>query len=155
PVVCLCFDLSPWGDVKHPPPPVVHLHRAKAPNIAPPVITTDDEPYNGIHRFSWGDPFPGLELPGPALSPVSIVATHTPPPYPPLGVRMAQEGAVDLKLEIGADGMVANAVVEKSSGSTLLDRAAVAWIIAHWRYHPAMKNGVAIPSTTEAEIRFD
>jgi protein TonB len=154
PVVCICVVL-PWDDPKHPPPPVVYLHRAKAPNIVPPVITTNDGPYNGIYRFSWGDPFRGFELPGSALSPVSIAATHTPPPYPPLAVRLTQQGTVDLKLEIGADGRVTNAIIEKSSGSAMLDRAAIEWIIAHWRYQPAMKNGDAIPAVAEAEIRFD
>lgn len=85
----------------------------------------------------------------------SIGTTHTTPPYPMLAIRLGQQGTVTLRLSVGADGTVDNASVEQSSGSALLDEAAVNWVLAHWRYHPATRDGQPIAATVQAAIRFD
>lgn len=98
---------------------------------------------------------------GPAFNPPNdtqahgVMATHTIPPYPPLSIRLEEQGTVMLRLEISADGSVTNASVEKSSGSSRLDQAAIAWVIQNWRYQPATHDGVAVPTTTEAAVKFD
>jgi protein TonB len=50
---------------------------------------------------------------------------------------------------------VTNATVEKSSGSSRLDQAAITWVIQNWRYEPATKNGIPVATTTEAAVKFD
>jgi TonB family protein len=61
---------------------------------------------------------------------------------------------VKLHLTIDEQGVVTAASVEKSSGYDTLDSAAVAWVIAHWRYKPATKDGVPIESSTDALVTF-
>jgi protein TonB len=83
-----------------------------------------------------------------------IVDTHTIPNYPPLAVRLNQTGNVKLKLTIDERGAVVAASIEKSSGYDSLDNAAVAWVIAHWRYEPATKDGKPFATTTDALVTF-
>lgn len=81
--------------------------------------------------------------------------THTTPPYPPVARRLGQDGTVILSITVGADGSVTAAQVATSSGVPELDQAAVDWVKGHWRYKPAMLNGVAVPSNTRAAVKFD
>jgi len=91
---------------------------------------------------------------GPTLGVRAITSTHTIPPYPPLGVRLAHEGTTRLKIAVDEQGNVVSAEVVHSSGHDELDIAAVAWVKAHWRYQPAMHDGQAISATTEAVVTF-
>jgi protein TonB len=93
---------------------------------------------------------------GPAdHGPLSVQATHTIPPYPPLDVRLGHEGTVVLRLTISAEGRVTEAIVVQSSGSDGLDNAARSWVMAHWRYQPAIRGGVAVPATSTVGVRFN
>jgi len=96
----------------------------------------------------------------PPVQPVDTSAsgltnTHSTPPYPPAARRLGEQGRVVLSITIGADGMVSNAQIAQSSGFPELDQAAVQWVTSHWRYKPAMQGGVAVPSTTQAAVKFD
>jgi protein TonB len=84
----------------------------------------------------------------------ALAATHTIPPYPPLGVRLAHEGTTRLKIAVDEQGNVVSADVVQSSGHEELDSAAIAWVKAHWRYQPAMQEGHAVTATTEAVVTF-
>ena len=86
---------------------------------------------------------------------VGVADTHTTPPYPPLAVRLSEEGSVRLHLTISAQGVVTDAVVVRSSGYDDLDQAAHNWIIAHWRYRAATRGGAAVASTGDVQVRFD
>jgi len=86
---------------------------------------------------------------------VGVADTHTTPPYPLLALRLSEEGSVRLHLTISAQGVVTDAVVVRSSGYDDLDQAARNWIIAHWRYRPATRGGVAVASTGDVQVRFD
>ena len=96
----------------------------------------------------------GITLPGPTLPIRAIASTHTIPPYPPLGVRLAHEGATRLKIAVDEQGNVVSAEVVQSSGHEELDIAAVAWVRTHWRYQPAMQAGHPVSATTEAVVTF-
>jgi TonB family protein len=67
-----------------------------------------------------------------------IMATHTIPPYD-MESRVAMQGTVRLRLTIGSDGAVTDAVVDKSSGWERLDAASLAHVKAHWRWKPSRK----------------
>lgn len=84
-----------------------------------------------------------------------LTNTHTTPPYPPMARRLGQQGTVVLAITVGADGTVSAAQIARSSGFPELDQAALEWVKAHWRYKPAMQGGVAVPSTTQAAVKFD
>ncbi len=82
-------------------------------------------------------------------------STHTTPPYPPMARRLSQQGTVILSITVAADGSVSAAQVATSSGIPELDETAVSWVKAHWRYKPAIQGGVAVPSNTQAAVKFD
>jgi protein TonB len=93
---------------------------------------------------------------GPAdRGPLSIAATHTIPPYPALQQRLGVEGTVVLRLTISAEGVVTEAVVVRTSGDEGLDQAARQWVMAHWRYQPAIRGGVAVPATGTVGVQFN
>lgn len=91
----------------------------------------------------------------PVLTPAHGIAnTHTTPAYPPLAVRLNQQGNVQLSLIIDEQGYVTDATVLTSSGYDALDAAAVAWVKAHWRYQPATRDGHPVSATTNAIVTF-
>jgi protein TonB len=84
-----------------------------------------------------------------------VMNTHTTPPYPPLANKMSHQGTVLLQIVVTAQGDVASATVTNTSGFEELDQAAIAWVVAHWKYKPAIQNGLPIPSQTSAAVKFD
>jgi TonB family protein len=68
--------------------------------------------------------------------------------YPPLAVRLNQEGTTAVSVRIATDGSVQNPVVTRSSGYAALDQASLK-CVASYRYFPATQNGqpVAIDRT--------
>ena len=121
--------------------------------VPPPDFTIGGD--TGPGAISNVDTVPHPVAGVPDLPPLSIAATHTKPPYPALEQRLGITGAVQLRLTISAQGAVTDAVVVRSSGAPGLDRAAQAWVLAKWRYRPAMRGGVAVPATTLVLIKFD
>lgn len=64
------------------------------------------------------------------------------PDYPASAARNGETGTTTLALLVGADGRVSSARVEQSSGSRVLDRAAVN-ALSLCKFKPAMNNGSA------------
>ena len=85
----------------------------------------------------------------------AIGPTHSTPPYPPYARRLNHEGTVQLRLTVGPDGRVLRADVVRSSGWPELDETAAAWVVAHWRYRPALQGGMPVTATALAAVRFD
>lgn len=77
-----------------------------------------------------------------------------PPRYPPQAVRQRQEGKVILKVLVGVDGSPQEITVEKSSGSRLLDNAAIA-AVKTWRFNPGSKGGRPAPGYALVPIEFN
>ena len=84
-----------------------------------------------------------------------LTNTHTTPPYPSEARVMAHQGTVLLQMAVTAQGDVASATVVSSSGFAELDQAAIVWVVGHWKYKPAIRDGNAVPSQTQAAVRFD
>ncbi|MGU3782164.1 TonB family protein [Burkholderia metallica] len=76
------------------------------------------------------------------------------PDYPAKARRLQQEGTVIVHLSIGADGAVTSARVASSSGSPLLDAAAVAAIRAG-RCHPYETAGIARSVEATQPVAFN
>jgi TonB family C-terminal domain len=75
-----------------------------------------------------------LRAPGPRTPPMAI---HRPPPdFPMEAQRNAWSGAMQVQIEVGADGSVVNACIRHSSGHSVLDKAGVQ-AVRHWRFEPA------------------
>lgn len=67
------------------------------------------------------------------------------PPYPTDARRRGIEGNVMLLVEVSAGGQPDVPRIESSSGSSALDRAAVSWIRARWRWEPGPVRHYRIP----------
>jgi protein TonB len=80
--------------------------------------------------------------------------TATPPDYPVQALRAGIQGTVLLKVLVGTSGQPTEVVVERSSGSRLLDDAARRHVLAAWRFHPAMRDGHAIKAWALVPVRF-
>jgi protein TonB len=80
-------------------------------------------------------------------------ARNLPPRYPRDAEGRHPEGTVVLRLVVGADGAVAAADVLRSSGHLVLDEAARAAVL-RWRFRPALRDGLPVPSALPYSFRF-
>ena|GEM_PF-2413848 len=73
--------------------------------------------------------------------------------YPVEAISRRLEGVVYIQLEVKIDGSVGQAVVVRSSGYAILDRAALN-TVQGWRFRPAMQSGQAVATTEVLPVRF-
>jgi protein TonB len=71
-----------------------------------------------------------------------------------LARRMGIQGVVVLRVHVRADGSVAMAELAQSSGSQLLDDAALKTVREQWRFLPARLDGTPVESWVEVPIRI-
>ncbi|MEZ5329738.1 MAG: TonB family protein [Verrucomicrobiales bacterium] len=88
---------------------------------------------------------------GETRSPVLVRQSH--PRYPRTLERKGIGGKVSVMIAIDARGRVSSATVNRSSGHTELDKAAIA-AVKKWTFKPALKNGSSIASKTAVDIVF-
>jgi protein TonB len=89
------------------------------------------------------------------------ITTHTkpeyiknpPPVYPRLARRLSYTGKVTLKVEVKADGSCGHIEIIRTSGYSMLDKAATN-AVKEWQFVPAKKWGKAVSSFTEIVINF-
>ena len=129
-----------------PPPPLPPTKKLVIPTAPQPTFTTDRGPSGGGGiTTTTGTQTASTQIPpkplGVTRGPEGITATHTVPPYPPIARRLGAEGKVTLRLTVGTDGHVSAAEIVTSAGREDLDQAAHDWILANWRYRPALKDG--------------
>lgn len=132
-----------------PPPPVVVARTEVEIEAAPlaPTVTTTTE----VQPVA---PATLPVAPAVALTPAPKVAAEArrtavladanacvKPDYPARAARLGESGTVSLALLVGVDGKVADARIERSSGSRELDRAAVA-ALSMCKFKPATSGGV-------------
>ena len=148
------FDTAPAKPTVVPPPPPVLAHpQPQIADVPTPVINTvPDQPSPILVQPAPTNPAPPAQ---PDTGAAGISSTHSTPPYPALARVAAHQGTVVLQIVISAEGSVASANVIQSSGFPELDQAAVAWVVAHWKYKPALQNGQAVPSQAQAAVKFD
>jgi protein TonB len=133
--------------------PHVTLIKPTGSEIPIPIIDiVRDDPGHTINPPAGNPPIPNN--PPVIVAAHGIGSTHSTPDYPPIAVRLNQTGNVMLRLSIDEHGSVIAATIEKSSGYESLDNAAVAWVMAHWRYEPATKDGKPFATTTDALVTF-
>jgi periplasmic protein TonB len=105
-----------------------------------------------------GDDTPTSSLPSPGRvgndRPADVAFDDNPPIlYPPAAVRASVEGTVILRIRIGVDGGVVGVELVESSGSAILDRAAVGGVRS-WRGRPAQIAGRAIEAAALLPVVF-
>ncbi|MBF0622793.1 MAG: energy transducer TonB [Magnetococcales bacterium] len=75
------------------------------------------------------------------------------PRYPNSARRRGYEGSVVLSVEVNPKGLPVGISVHKSSGYSVLDRAAIK-TVWKWHFKPAEKQGRAVQGFVEIPIRF-
>jgi protein TonB len=76
------------------------------------------------------------------------------PTYPPLALRDGTTGLVLLRIEVDATGRPVTGSIEKSSGSRLLDQAALKFVLARWHFNPALRAGTPVSAVALVPISF-
>ena len=138
------------------PPPEPHLQKLKTVPVEVPKFKTDRGPGDtAIHSEPGPKQATAINPPLPPDRPlIAIASTHTVPPYPPIARRIGAEGKVTLRLTVSAEGRVTEADIVTSSGRADMDEAAQQWILAHWRYKPALSDGALAAGRTLASVAF-
>jgi len=75
------------------------------------------------------------------------------PAYPRISLRLEEQGAVLLRIHVGADGHVSDVDLLQSSGFERLDQAALA-AVRRWRFDPQLRDGEAVAGTFDHRIVF-
>lgn len=78
-----------------------------------------------------------------------------PPPYPAAMRAGHYRGEVVVLIEVGADGRPESVRILRSAGRGELDCAARDWILAHWSFYPAERDGRRVASRVRTSIRFE
>ncbi|MBI2094801.1 MAG: energy transducer TonB [Candidatus Omnitrophica bacterium] len=81
------------------------------------------------------------------------VLANPAPVYPELARRRGWEGLVVLKVLVEKEGLASKTLVKKSSGHTVLDRAALE-TVRLWRFSPARFGDMVFSSWVEVPVRF-
>lgn len=76
------------------------------------------------------------------------------PPYPRGEARAGVEGTVVLRVLVDVDGKPLDVMIETSSGNRNLDREARQHVLKHWRFKPAVRDGIAVQAYGLVPIDF-
>ncbi|HXV10485.1 MAG TPA: energy transducer TonB [Burkholderiales bacterium] len=133
--------------------------------IESPVLSLPDPP--AAEEVAAAEEKPAAAPPAPAKTPehVASIAPPTPPSfsaaylrnpaprYPVAARRAGEQGTVTLKVLVGMDGLPQRVEVEKTSGSSRLDSAALD-AVRRWRFVPARRGSSAIESWVLVPVVF-
>jgi protein TonB len=150
----------PPPDFKPPPvnaiAPDVTINLAQAP--PPPVTTTlaitpPPPPAPPAPPAAAPPPPPP---PPPPPSPAVAITSHqvTANDYPPVSIRLQEQGKVQIKYTVGADGTVSECAVTGTSGKPRLDEAACTMVTKRWKFKPATQDGKPVATSIPAEVIF-
>lgn len=89
----------------------------------------------------------------PNSDPVPLEGACEPPAYPSRAAKRGWTGTVYVWIDVATDGTVSDARIDRSSGHTILDRAAVR-AVRGWRFSPAIRDGVPTAMTVRKPIEF-
>lgn len=127
-----------------PPQPVAIADTTPAPN-APTGVTTPQVPLPPIAPpVAAAAPPPAPPAPAKVELPSSDAdyLQNPKPPYPAMSKRLNEQGKVQVRVLIGADGAAQKAEIKQSSGFDRLDQSALDTVM-RWRYVPGKRGGVA------------
>ena len=82
-----------------------------------------------------------------------VVERGVPPVYPVDVLKKGVNGTVVMVVDVAADGSVADARVERSSGEQQLDAAALDAVVK-WKFTPQMKNGKPVAGQVRVPVEF-
>ena len=143
---------------KPSPPEESPAHAQPAASEAPPERgPTPSAPPAQVAALPTGDLVDSAAAPGAGTSePPRYEAggeANPWPRYPAAARRRGIEGEVLVEVRVGADGAPAGVEILRSSGSALLDAAAVE-ALERWRFEPARSGGQPVAGTVEIPVTF-
>jgi TonB family protein len=89
----------------------------------------------------------------PDRSTATTQTQNVPPLYPLLSKRMGEQGLVEIKVLIDAQGIPSKAQIGRSSGFPRLDASALE-AVTRWHFQPARRNGVPEAMWASVPINF-
>ena len=140
---------QPGLTVPLPPTPLPPL---PGPDLAPSSDATNPGSFGGSVGSSLPDPvsMPAVVRSGPELlTPPSELR----PPYPPAKLAGGEEALLKLRLTIDERGRVVSVDPIGRADAVFLSSAR-RYLLAHWRYKPAIENNRAVTSTIVIILRF-
>jgi protein TonB len=138
----------PPPDLVKPPPPVAIVPEFQVATAAPPPVTTVPH--------TTPPPAPPKAAPAAASDPLRPIArTHVLPPYPPISVRLNEQGTTLMLVHITTEGNVDDCKVEQTSSSERLDQAACDFVKSHWRWQPPTNQGTPTAVSTRVSVKWD
>jgi len=145
-------------DVKPPPPPPPDLAKPPPPYVPPPDIVIQQQASNTNaitvqHTQQVAPPPPkptGVTAPALIAGGAKCLTSY----YPPIAVRLNQEGTTEIMVHVGADGSVTGVDIAGSSGHDSLDQASIKCAMNAWKFSPAMQNGQPVASTRPMRIKW-
>ena len=84
----------------------------------------------------------------------ALAGWHGLPDLPP-GLKAKGPVSTKLLLSVAANGSVSDASVVEFTGLAWLDRQAIDWVKAHWRYRPALRGNRPVEAATTAIVFFN
>lgn len=136
----------PPPDLVKPPPPVAIVPDFQVAAAAPPPVTVQKAappPPAPVAHVAASDP----------LRPV--MRTHTLPPYPPISVRLGEQGTTLMEVHITTEGNVDDCKIVTGSGSDRLDTAACDFVKQRWRWQPPTQQGTPTAVSTRVSVKWD
>lgn len=134
------------------PPPVRSDTSQPEPQPAPsPVAAPTPAPAAAASETPPSAPAPPLPMAQPRFN--ADYLDNPKPPYPGLSRRMGEEGEVQLRVHVDANGTAQQVELYRSSGFPRLDQTALD-TVRQWRFVPARQGDQAVPAWVIVPIKF-
>lgn len=145
--------------VPQPPEPVVETKPEVTPQppepVAEPVPETEPQPQE-LTQTEAEQPAQETQEATEALTEPTFEAAYLrnkPPAYPHRARKLRQQGTVELRVRVSAEGAPVELAVLQSSGVALLDKAALS-AVRQWRFVPAKRGSTAMEAWVVVPIHF-
>jgi TonB family protein len=133
------------------------LHLVLAPSTRSETVTIPRPPDVELPVLQMPDIVIARDTPDaapPTLAASLVLAPRPDPAHPNPGFTSGRSGSVILKILVSADGSVADATVEKTSGAQDADRSAIAFVKTQWKFLPALLEDKPIQYWTTVVVRL-
>jgi TonB family protein len=120
------------------------------PRPSPPPSSLNLEP---VPPKKWAESLTAIPEVEGAESSAAQSLRNPPPPYPAEAFRRGIQGVTSLLVHVNAQGAASQVTMERSSGSAILDEAAVGAVMK-WTFIPARRAGGPVSGAIRIRIRF-
>jgi protein TonB len=141
---------------KAPPPPPPDLVKPPPPVAIVPEFTVATAPPPPVTTVKPQPPAPPPKAAVASSDPLRpVMRTHTLPPYPPISVRLNEQGTTLMEVHITTEGSVDDCKVVQTSSSDRLDQAACDYVKSRWRWQPPTNQGTPTAVSTRVSVKWD